>query len=198
MSVKFYGAKPTLEPSSRRPGHAAATEQMQVRVEHTLSRVRAGVEDQPEAGFGDALRLRQCAAGHHKGGQAGRIIGGQLDRVLVVRGRDQQDVRGRLGVDVPEGDRVLVAVHLARGDLPGDDLAEDAVVAVVRHGVKPIWRAGARPDQAPDTRNTRRALRRHDYPGRASARRLPATSGIATDGEYGPDYLRVLREDWPA
>jgi hypothetical protein len=25
-----------------------------------------------------------------------------------------------------------------------------------------------------------------------------ATSGIATDGEYGPDYLQVLREDWPA
>src|SRR5664279_1104415 len=49
--------------------------------------------------------------------------------------------------------------------------------------------------QAPDTRNTRRALRRHDYPGRVSARRLPATSGIATDGEYGPDDLRVLRED---
>lgn len=44
-----------------------------------------------------------------------------------VRLGHDEHVHGRLGIDVAEGEHVLVFVHLLRGDLPGADLAEQAV-----------------------------------------------------------------------
>ena len=42
--------------------------------------------------------------------------------------RHNENVRRGLGVDVAEGVDVLVLIHLRGRDLPGDDLAEKAVV----------------------------------------------------------------------
>ena len=40
---------------------------------------------------------------------------------------DHQEVGGRLGIDVIEGIHRVVLVHLVAGDLPGHDLAKQAV-----------------------------------------------------------------------
>ncbi|MNY53708.1 hypothetical protein D3C86_1894880 [compost metagenome] len=41
--------------------------------------------------------------------------------------RDHEDVDRRLGVDVAEGDGVIVLVDDLRRDLAGDDLAEETI-----------------------------------------------------------------------
>ncbi|MNH41032.1 hypothetical protein D3C79_1024480 [compost metagenome] len=46
--------------------------------------------------------------------------------------RDHQEVHGRLGGDVVEGEDLVVLVEFARGDLPGSDFAEQTV-----HGNSP-------------------------------------------------------------
>ena len=55
-------------------------------------------------------------------------VDGQRDDVAVVRLGDHQDVRRGLRVDVAEGQRGGGLVHDGRGDLSGDDAAEQAVV----------------------------------------------------------------------
>ena len=56
-----------------------------------------------------------------------RLGGGQGGGVRVVGLGDHQDVRGRLGVDVAEGDGRLGLADDGRRHLPRDDLAEQAV-----------------------------------------------------------------------
>ena len=46
--------------------------------------------------------------------------------------RDEQGVHGGLGLDVVECEADIVLVHLVRGDLPGDEFAEQAVIGHLR------------------------------------------------------------------
>ena len=63
-------------------------------------------------------------------GSADRGGGGlrvAFEDVAHVLFRHDEHVYRRLRVDVPEGKHVFILVHLVAGNLPGDDLAEDAV-----------------------------------------------------------------------
>ena len=71
-----------------------------------------------------------------------RAVGlGEVERGGDVLPRHEEDVRRRARGDVVDGDEQVVLVDASRGDLPGDDAAEEAVA--VRHGRPPFgarWR----------------------------------------------------------
>lgn len=105
-----------------RPGHVPSCQDVEVEVEHALSRLLPAVGDYAEVGeaqllghFGDDLE----AVGHHGG-----VLRGDLPAGLHVGLGDHQEVGGGLGVDVVEGVHLVVLIDLFRGDLPCDDLAE--------------------------------------------------------------------------
>ena len=58
--------------------------------------------------------------------------GHAVAQVVVVLLRDEQGVHGGLGLDVVEREADIVLVHLVRGDLPGDEFAEQAVIGHLR------------------------------------------------------------------
>lgn len=93
---------------------------MQVR--HHFARVRTGVDDQAVAGLlqsellGDRRGLEQQVSEHLV------VVGcGQGEARDAFLG-DDQHMRGRLWVDVPERAHQLVFVNDVRGNLAGDDL----------------------------------------------------------------------------
>lgn len=100
---------------------------MRVHVTDRLPGFLAGVEHDPVSavsdtlGGGDLVRLgdelvEQAISG---AGQGGDI------RMMIAR--DHQDVRGRHGIDVAEGDDPLAVKHHRGRDLPGYDPTEEAV-----------------------------------------------------------------------
>src|SRR5699024_1828626 len=101
-----------------------ARQDVRMHMEHGLSGVRAGVEDQSEV----AITVR--------GGHLGSDLRGVGEQRGVLRelghvpamcpGHDEHMHRS-LRVQVLEGDHVVVLVDALGGDVPGDDLAEDAV-----------------------------------------------------------------------
>jgi len=97
-----------------------------------LAAPEAGVEDQSVA-VGDGLGIRQRAGRDDERGQSLRVVGRHLRGVAVVRGRHQQDMGRSLRIDVAERHDVVVPVHLVCRNLPGNNLAEQTVIAVVRH-----------------------------------------------------------------
>src|ERR1051326_676040 len=114
---------------ARRPREVATAEDVDVYVEDRLARARAGVDDGAVAFVGVA-RVACDARGDAQEVAERGLVG--LFR-LVERGdlRAREDERERRGlrVDVAEGDGALVLVNLRRGNLPRDDLAEDAVLS---------------------------------------------------------------------
>jgi hypothetical protein len=62
-----------------------------------------------------------------------REIVGEVEELDVVVARDDQEVALDDRVDVQEDDRAVGLQDAGRGDLPGDDLAEEAV-RVTTHG----------------------------------------------------------------
>jgi hypothetical protein len=61
------------------------------------------------------------------------IIGDGRGRLDVLF-RDHQDVRGRLGVDVPEGHEMVRFMDDVGRDVPGRDLAEEAFTRLILFG----------------------------------------------------------------
>src|SRR5579875_3552814 len=116
--------------SSGRPGHPAAAEHVQVDVRHGLARVGAGVEHEAvaaAAAVADAFRHRDAMRlGDDLGEQPG-VRGGERRGVGIVPLGDDEDVHRRLRVDVAERQHPVGLQHLGRGDLLGDDRAEQAV-----------------------------------------------------------------------
>lgn len=103
-----------------------------MQMEDRLSCARSNVEDGPVALLDVAL------AGDLRGGQMAAadqfgIFGlGFLQSSEMFLGHDQH-VRGRLRIDVFEGEDVLVLVNFLRGNLAADDAAEEAVASGVGH-----------------------------------------------------------------
>ena len=94
---------------------------------------------------------------HHPTQQGGVRVGGLRAGIDVIL-RDDHEVHGGHGVDVVEGEHVLVLVELAARDLPVHDLAVDAV-ALHGHAVSPLARAAfssmpARPSLRPCSSST--------------------------------------------
>jgi len=107
--------------------HALAANEVQVHVVDLLAAIGAGVHDEAVAGFGDALLLGEGAhQAEHAPGE-GFVFG--LEGIVVgdVLVRDDENVGGGGGIDVAEGGDGLVGIYGIAGNLPGDDLAEDAV-----------------------------------------------------------------------
>ena len=99
---------------------------MHMQVLHFLTPVGPGIDQRAEA-VGHAQLLHQPRRQtQHVPEQRVMLrthIGQGRD---VLLGNDQHMHRGP-GVDVVEGEHLLVLVNLARRDLPGNDLAEDAI-----------------------------------------------------------------------
>jgi len=96
-----------------------------VEVVDGLAAIGAGVDDQAVA-VGEVLGAGDFAGGVEELAEdAGVVLGGVGVRGEVVLG-DDEDVRGGLGVDVREGEGVLVFVEAGDGDFAGDDFAEEA------------------------------------------------------------------------
>ena len=155
----------------------------------------AGVGDDAVAGIGDALLRRRPvrrprAAGRPGAGSAAGEVGG----VGVVRARDDEDVHGRLGRDVAEGDDLVVAVDDVGGDVAGDDRAEQAVAHAVILPRRPSAGVAAtrqrrrrRPSPADDVRRTDGPSRTRRAPGRSKA-----SSSAAVMPPSGPTTMHDL------
>ena len=111
--------------SARRPGHVPAGQDVEVEVGHGLPRLLPNVGDH-------AVALQPQLPGHlgddgeHVAHQGGVVVGHPGHRGDVGLG-DDQEVGGRLGVDVVEGVADLVLIDLAGRDLAADNLTEQAV-----------------------------------------------------------------------
>ena len=106
---------------------AAAAEQVQVQVKDTLPRILADVPDEPIAGRGDTLGLSHCVRRAHHRRQYRPICG--LDRVDAcdMAAWNDQRMRRRLGIQVAEGNHVVVAIDLCAGNAASDNTAEKTV-----------------------------------------------------------------------
>jgi hypothetical protein len=106
-----------------------------VHVEDGLSRLRAGVEDQPEVGVAVVGRHGRRLGRHLR--QRLGVGRGEVRDGSVVSARHHQDVRGRLRVDVAEGDHPVGLPHQRRRHLTGHDAAEEALGISARIGHPP-------------------------------------------------------------
>ncbi len=94
---------------------------------HGLAGVGAAVADDAEAAGQSLLRGDLRADREAVARQRGVVVIYFRDGSDVLL-RDDQDVRRRLGIDVPEGVAEFVLIDLCAGDLTGNDGAEQAVV----------------------------------------------------------------------
>ena len=101
-------------------------EDVQVEVAYGLAAVRAGVEDEAVA-VGEFFLAGDVGGGGEEVAEDLAVLGrGVRVRDDVAFGGEQQ-VYGRLGIDVGEAEGVFVLVDASDGDLIADDLAEEAV-----------------------------------------------------------------------
>jgi hypothetical protein len=122
------------------PVHGAAAKDVGVRVEHRLAGTRAGVEHQPVPGVADTLGdcYLMCLV-HHLGEQP--VPGfSQRCRVLVVRFGNDQNMDGRLRVDIAERNRAITFTYTFRRQLTDGNLAEKAIMHALIVAVAPPCR----------------------------------------------------------
>lgn len=95
---------------------------------HRILRVLPHVEDEPVAAVVtvDPLLGGNGARGVEHGGEVAGVVLVQRAGVVDVPAGNHEDVHGRLGRDVSEGDRALGRVHDVGWDVPGDDRAKEA------------------------------------------------------------------------
>jgi hypothetical protein len=109
--------------------HLASAKHMQMEMVDGLAAFGTGTDDDAIA-FAEALLARNFGSGAQEVSEQGRIGGfrvGERGEVLLW---DDEDVGRRFGIDVVEGEEVVVLFHLLRGDCAGYDFAEETV-----HGV---------------------------------------------------------------
>ena len=130
-----------ISSASPGPGHprqaqrvvAVARDHVDVEVEDRLPRGgAAGVQEVHAVGAERVLGARGEALGG--GGARRQVLVADRQQVGRVLARDDERVAAGGRVDVHEGDGALVLGHDRRGQLPGDDLAEQAVGIAVGHG----------------------------------------------------------------
>jgi hypothetical protein len=118
---------------SRRPGQGPSAEQVDVEVEDRLSRSRADVENGAVSLLDVALACNLCggevAAADDCGISGVRFL--QSGKMFL---RNNEDVRGRLRIDVFEGEDVGVFVNFLGGNLAAKNAAKEAVRDRVSHG----------------------------------------------------------------
>src|SRR5581483_4620204 len=112
---------------SRRPSQIATAQQVQMQMKHRLAGARADVVHRTisvlDAAIASDLGRDQMAVANYLG----------VFRIRRIKSRDvalgnNQHVGWRLGSDVLEGENSFVFVDFLRGNLAGDDFAEETVV----------------------------------------------------------------------
>jgi len=103
-----------------------------MQVEDGLPRLGADVRHHPVPVAQPGI-IRDAAHGREQRGEDWSVLVGEGVRVRDVAPRDDEDVRRRARVDVPEGDDVIVLEHAVGRDLSRDDLAEEAVGVAIGH-----------------------------------------------------------------
>lgn len=94
---------------------------------HRLPGLGARVEDETVTAFADSLGDRDTVRlAHHLGEQAARCARERRRALVMVLG-DNQDMNGRLRVDIAERDGALRLQDLVSREFPGCNLAEQAV-----------------------------------------------------------------------
>mmetsp|Transcript_71389 Transcript_71389/g.168247 ORF Transcript_71389/g.168247 Transcript_71389/m.168247 type:complete len:244 (-) Transcript_71389:968-1699(-) len=152
-----------LQPRPR-PAH-----HVQMQVIDLLAAVRARVDDVAEAPRDAQLLHQPRAQGGHLAQQRRLGLGHLGHRRDMALGDDEQ-VDRRPGMDVVEGEHILVLVGLPARDLAGNDLAENAVRVSAHHFV-PRCANSVRPDR-PSRRASSASTLSGFRPKWASATRL--------------------------
>jgi len=98
-----------------------------VDVENRLPRLGPGVEDDTVAAGGDPFGLRYLLCLERQLGQQAGIGAGERGQVRIVILGDDQDMRGRLGIDITKCEGTATFSHPLGRDVTRDDLAEEAV-----------------------------------------------------------------------
>jgi len=129
-------------PSSRGPGQPPPAQQMHMEVEDGLSGAGADVEDGAVSVFdvplaGDLRGDEVAAANDFCVGDLG------LFQTRKMFPGNDENMGGRLRMNIFEGEHVIVFVNLFRGKLAADDAAEKAIGAGVSH-----WRVHRRNDNS--------------------------------------------------
>ena len=104
--------------------HGLSTDQVEMQVVNFLLAMRASVEDQAVAVFGDALLLSNFS--HSIKHTAGNRFVFWL-KIIVIRDvfvGHNQDMDGRDRIYITESGDLLVLVYLRAGDLPGDNFTK--------------------------------------------------------------------------
>src|SRR5262249_21667555 len=118
------GAESKSRASARRPGHPTAGQHVQVDVEHQLSGVSVAVDHQSVSALSLPPLPGHLGRGDEKVTDSFRLGRSELvDRIDVLEG-DEQQMRGRLRVNVLERQAPLVPVNDLRGNLSVSNLAE--------------------------------------------------------------------------
>jgi hypothetical protein len=108
-----------------RPGHVACAEEVEVEVLDGLAAVGAGVDDDAVA-VGEVLLAGDFGGGGEELAEERGVGGGGVGERGDVLFGDDEDVDGGLGVDVREGEDVVVLIEASDGDGAGGNLAEEA------------------------------------------------------------------------
>ena len=117
---------------------------MHMKVVDFLAAFGAGVDHHAKAAFRigvAALLLRQPGCERKHVAQQGAVFGLHLGHGRDVLFRQHQEVDGRTRMDVMKGKDLVVLLHLARGNLAGNDFAEKAVGIVHVSGNTGEWTA---------------------------------------------------------
>jgi len=110
------------------PGERTACEQVQVNMEDRLAGGTVGVEHGPVAVVGVSVLFRDgCGHTLHRAHQR-IVVRIQIVQCGDVTARNDQDVQGRLRIDIPDRNDLVILMDEASRDLSCDDLAEKAIV----------------------------------------------------------------------
>ena len=108
-----------------RPAHGAPAQKVEMQVKNRLTGARAGVDDDAES-VGD-FQFAGERGGHPVQMAYQRLVGRiGVERRSKMLARNNQQVHGRLRVDVVKGEAGIIGIGDFGGDLPVHDFAEDA------------------------------------------------------------------------
>src|SRR5262245_24356649 len=100
---------------------------MHMQMEHALTAVTASVRDHAVAVLFESFFLSQRRCDHLHVAQPSDVFFGDVGERDDVFARNQENVRGRLWVEIPKSDTKIVLMDQRGGDAARGDLAENAV-----------------------------------------------------------------------
>ena len=102
-----------------------AAEHVDVQVRDGLAPIGAVIDRDAETGVADAFLAGDGSSGEQEVAQKGSVFRFGFADAWDHGFRYDEEMGGRLGVDVAEGDALIILVDDLRGNLAGDDALED-------------------------------------------------------------------------